>query len=102
MKTITKTIEIQEDVWELTRGQLMVIRRCLFGGNADLGNAELMEQAAKSLSRAGNQYDTQLANALHDRAPMITEGLKMIDDLLWPSSSAPSDVSDMTKDHNTK
>jgi len=79
-KMRTKTIQVQEEIFELTRDQLLALKSALRGGNAIQDNVALLTEAAK-----GTITD-DMACALRTRALFIENGIKQIDALLWPAT----------------
>jgi hypothetical protein len=77
-KTRIKTILVQEEIFELTREQLLALKSALRGGNAIQDNVALMTEAARGV------ITPNMAFALRTRALFIERGIEQIDAILWP------------------
>lgn len=79
MKTRKKTVEIEEQYWELTRPDLEQLRNLIRGGNATNDNVQLMRYAADLIPEG--KHD-EIRRALKERAGLIEHAISEIDRML--------------------
>lgn len=72
-----KTVEVQVEVFELTRDDLLSLKSALRGGNAHGDNVDLLTKAAEYLPH-------DMRTAARERALLIKAGIDRIDNILWP------------------
>jgi hypothetical protein len=92
MKTRKKMIEVEEQYWELTREELLSLLNLLRGGNAMQNNVQLINYVADVLilgnptpcTKLGATNRDDLASALRERATMLDNGIRRIENLIWP------------------
>ena len=76
---------------EVTAEELRSLRRAMFGGTCLRGNVDLMRELYHALKETNNPAVYSMVQSLYDRAGILEQGFKLLDQLQTPVDEGDDD-----------